>query len=340
MKFSRSVIPALNIRSLVWQGDALVDWVSGGRTFHLDGTFCDSRINWAFPFDAACATSDGRFAVIYQRCGTKALLLSGSECLRELNRSFYQAHAYEYPMWIWQAPDDRILIAHCPEHYNQIEIDDAQTGERLTQGKRTPGDFFHSRLRVNPAGTRLLSAGWAWHPWNNVLYFDIGEALHNPSHLDKTDDIAPHSFNVSLAEHSSACWQTDDRVLIAASAETEDANEVVEVDAPESRLRPNGIAVYDVPSRRYVKSVVLDELAGMMMPIGENHAVCFFKHPRIVDLDSGKTITQWDDLDTGTQTSSIIWNAKLPALATDAENRRFAVAGANEITVIQIEEEK
>ena len=314
-----------------------MDWVSGGRVFHLDGTCRDPRINWAFPFDAVCATPDGRFAVIYQRCGTKALLLSGTKCLRELNRSFYQAHAYEYPICIWQAPDERVLIAHCPEHYNQIEIDDAQTGERLTQATRSPRDFFHSRLQVNRAGTRLLSAGWAWHPWNNVLYFDIAEALRNPSLLDQDDTIAPNSFNVCLAEHSSACWQTNDRVLIGASSEEEDPQEVVEANAPELRLRPKGLAVYDLASRVYVKSVVLDEPSGMMMPLGEDHAVCFFKHPRIVSLDSGKTIEQCDDLDTGTQSSSIIWNAKLPVIAVDAENRRFAVAGAKEVTVIQVE---
>ncbi len=313
MKYSRSVIPASKVPSLVWQGDALVDWVSGGRTFHLDGTCRDPRINWAFPFDAACSTPDGRFAVIYQRCGTKALLLSGTECLRELNRSFYQAHVYEYPIWIWQAPDDRVLIAHCPEHYNQIEIEDAQTGERLTQASRSPRDFFHSRLRVNRAGTRLLSAGWAWHPWNNVLYFDLAEALSNPSHLDRDDNIAPNSFNVCLAEHSSACWQTNDRVLIGASSEEEDPQEVVEVNAPELRLRPRGIAVYDLASGVYVRSLVLDEPAGMMMPLGEDHAVCFFKHPRIISLASGKTIVQYDDLDTGTDLTGEIctrWNER------------------------------
>jgi len=59
--------------------------------------------------------------------------------------------------------------------------------------------------------------------------------------------------------------------------------------------------------------------------------------PEIVNLDSGKTIVQWDDLDSGAQSSSIIRNAKLPVLALDAENRRFAVAGVNEIVVIQVE---
>ena len=337
VNFSRTIIPASNVSSLVWQGDKLVDWVHGGKTFHLDGTRQDARINWAFPFDAACATPDGRFAVIYQRCGTKALLLRGTKCLRELNRSFYQAHVYEYPICIWQSPDGGVLLAHCPEHYNQIEIEDAESGERLTKGARSPRDFFHSRLRVNTAGTRLLSAGWAWHPWDGVIYFDIAEALRDPSHLDKHDNIAPHSFNVCLAEHSTASWQTNERVLIGASSEEEDTAEAAEVDAPELRLRPRGIAVYDVPSGCYIKSAVLDEVAGTMMPLGETHAVCFFKYPRIVDLESGKTVVRWDDLDTGAQTSSIIRDAKLPPLAIDVEKHRFAVAGAEGITVIQID---
>jgi hypothetical protein len=74
----------------------------------------------------------------------------------------------------------------------------------------------------------------------------------------------------------------------------------------------------------------------MMMPLGEGmwFASCT---TRIVSLDSGKTIVRCDHLDTGTQSSSIICDAKLPVMAVDAENRLFAVAGANEITVIQVE---
>jgi len=58
-----------------------------------------------------------------------------------------------------------------------------------------------------------------------------------------------------------ACWQTNDRVLIGASTEEEDPHEVIETKAPELRLRPRGIAVYDVVSSLYMKSVVLDEPA-------------------------------------------------------------------------------
>jgi len=337
MKFSRLVIPGAKAASLTWCGDALVDWVSGGDVFHLDGQRKESRVSWGFPFDAACATEDGEYAVVYQRTGTKGLLLCEGRIVRELNRSYYSANAYEYPISIWRASDGRVLIAHCPEEYCRIEIEVAASGERLTQGTRKPQDFFHSRLMVNAAGSRLLSAGWVWHPWSSVLYFDIREALHDPSHLDQTDNKAPGSFHIGLAEHASACWQTNERVLLGGSSEEEDQTEVAETSAPALRLRPGGIAVYDVVSRSYVKSVVPNEVPGAMMPLGESHAVCFYKDPRVVSLDSGETIVQWEDLDTGKQVSSIIWNTKLPPLAIDVKRHRFAVAGPDNITVMQVD---
>jgi hypothetical protein len=132
--------------------------------------------------DAACATPDGRFAAVYERVGTKALLLRDGGILRELNRSYYQAKAYEYPICIWWNGDHRPLIAHCPEEYCRIDIEDAESGACL-----------------NTARTRLLSAGWVWHPLDSVMYFDIVEALHNSKHLDRADNTAPGSFHVGLA---------------------------------------------------------------------------------------------------------------------------------------------
>jgi hypothetical protein len=337
MNFSRLFIPAHDIASLVWRGDTLVDWVRGGAVFHLDGKCQEARVAWGHPFDAACATPDGWFAVVYERVGTKALLLRDGRILRELNRSYYQAKAYEYPICIWRNADHRTLIAHCPEEYCRIDIEDAESGACLTVGKRKPQDFFHSRLMVNTARTRLLSAGWVWHPLDSIMYFDIIEALRNPEHLDRADNTAPGSFHVGLAEHASACWQSNERALLGASSEEEDPTEVAEPNASALRLRPRGIAVYDVVSHSYIKSVVLDEVAGTMMPLGERYAVCFYKHPRVVSLDSGETVLRWDDLDTGSQVSSIIWDKKHPPLALDSENRRFAVAGADGITVIQID---
>ena len=276
MKSTRLDIPATGIDSLTWCGDTLVDGVGGGRVFFLDGRCEDPHVAWAFPFDAAQATEDGRFAVVYQRGGTKALLLHDGEILRELNRSYYCAHAYEYPICLWQRADGRSLLAHCPEAYCQIDIEDAASGERLTRGTRKPPDFFHSRLAVNRAGTRLLSAGWVWHPVDAVVYYDVDEALRQPQHLDSIERGAPHSRDVCLAEETSACWQTDTRVLLGGSGE-EDRERVEETEG--RRLRPGGIAVYDVVSRAYVSSIVLGQTPGTIMPLGAEWAVCFYGHP-------------------------------------------------------------
>lgn len=337
MKFSRTVIPASGVASLTWCGDVLIDWVRGGTVFYLDGTHKRASVNWAFPFDSASATKDGHFAVIYQRLGTKALLLRDGKLLRELNRSFYQASVYDYPICLWQTQNGKTLMAHCPEEYCRIDIDDAETGARLTQGDRKPRDFFHSRLAVNNNGTRLLSAGWVWHPLDCVVTFDIAEAIRHPAHLDDLGYCAPGSRYVSLAEESSACWQTADRLLLGASEEEEDKHDLEDAATiGEPRLHPRGIAVYDVVSRTYLQSIVLDEVSGKMMPVGTTHAVCFYRHPKLVALDTGKVVASWEDIHTGTQMSSISQNAQNPPLAIDVEQQRFAVFGSGGITVIQI----
>lgn len=337
MQATRLVIPAASVASLAWCGDKLVDWVGGGKVFRLDGNCEDPRVNWAFPFDAVCATPDGRYAIIYQRLGTKALLLREGECLRQLNRSFYHAHTYEYPICIWQAPDGRTLIAHCPEQYCRIDIEDADTGERFTEGVREPRDFFHSRLMVNSTGTRLLSAGWVWHPCDAVVYYEVAEALRNPAHLDDIGASAPGSRNVGLAEESSACWQTPERVLLGGSSEEDEQQEADIGDIGEPRLHARGIAIYDVVSRCYVKSVVLAEIPGTIMPLGASHIVSFYRHPKIISLDSGEVVARWDDLDTGNQASSILTrDARIPPLAIDVQNRRFAVGGPCGIDIIQV----
>jgi hypothetical protein len=336
LKFSRTVIPATNVVSLTWCGDSLIDWVCGGTVFYLDGTRKKANVSWAFPFDAACATKGGHFAVIYQRLGTKALLLRDGKFLRELDRSFYHAHVYEYPVCIWQSAS-RTLLAHCPEEYCRIDIDDAESGARLTRGNRKPSDFFHSRLMVDNTGTRLLSAGWIWHPWDSVVTFDIAEALSNPTVLDNLRGCAPASRHLSMAEESSACWQTPERLLLGASTEQEDLTDKDAVLIGEPRLHPGGIAVYDLVSQTYTQSVTLGEPPGTMMPLRQSHVVCFYRHPKLVSLDSGEVVLRWEDLDTGNQVSSISESARVPPLALDAENQRFAVFGPAGITVIQFE---
>src|ERR1700761_6126937 len=158
--FTLQTIRTQATRSLVWQGDTLVDWVDGNRWRLDDGRMTRGSFSPGYRFDAACATAAGRTVAIYERLGTKAVLVRDGKVLRELDRSYYHADAYEYPMALFIGPDGRVLIAHCPDAYNRLDFEDALTGERLTtHPEREPRDYFFSRLTLNPSGTRLMSAG-------------------------------------------------------------------------------------------------------------------------------------------------------------------------------------
>lgn len=325
------------VRSLVWVGDELIDWVLGGTRFGLDGSVHRAGVSYAYRFDAAVATRDGKFAVIYERTGTKGLVLREGEILREINRSFYQAHVYEYPICIWTAADGRILMAHCPESYSQIDIEEIESGERLTEaGNREFVDYFYSRLQVNPSGTRLVSAGWVWHPVDCVRFLDIPQMPRDTGSLDRSWwDASIHKHHFGLIEECSACWQTDDRLIVAAGRE-EDPPEEDEDHGDALCLHPNGIVVYDIPDDTCVRSVQLQKPAGTMMPVGDDRVVAFNEHPHLVSLIDGKVLEEWPDIPSGTQLSSIIRDYRPPPMAFDQENHRFAVAEGDRIHVVTL----
>lgn len=91
------VIPAAGVRSLRWDGETLVDDADGGARFDLDGTVHGRRFGVSFRFDRAVVSPTGRFTVLLERYGTKAVLFDQGRVLRELDRSFYFANVYEYP---------------------------------------------------------------------------------------------------------------------------------------------------------------------------------------------------------------------------------------------------
>lgn len=87
MEFIERIIKHSSVRSLVWQGDELVDWVGGGTRFAMDGMITPASVYFAGNFDAAVATSSGDIVVIYKRLGTKAIVLENGRVEREINRS-------------------------------------------------------------------------------------------------------------------------------------------------------------------------------------------------------------------------------------------------------------
>lgn len=82
---------------------------------------------------------------------------------RELNRSYYFAKDFDYPIALAAISGGRVVIIHCPNSYDTVEIEDAETGEVLGK-KKSDKMEFQSRLSVSADGRFLLSRGWFWHP--------------------------------------------------------------------------------------------------------------------------------------------------------------------------------
>ncbi len=322
----------MNLQSLVWEGDSLVDWAGGGERFHLDGTR-RQRVYTSFGsmFDRAVGLPDGSFTVIYGRLGTKAVLLKKGKVLRELNRSYYCADAYEYPVAVFKLFDGRPVIAHCPDHYNVIQIEDADTGERLTMRRRKAMDVFHSRLAASANGRTLLSAGWVWHPFGVVNVFDLPSALEDPASLDGAGLPA---FEQVAGEVQSACFVDDDQILIATDPTEERLDEP---DHNPTALGQGELGCWSLSTGDFIYRTKVGRSMGTMMAVGLSQVLAFFEHPRLIDCRSGAVLEEWDDLDSGRQTSSIVWRrAADPVLALDSQRGRFALVDSGGITVIQV----
>lgn len=319
-------IKAPGIRSICWAGETLIDWVAGGRVLHPDGTVQYATVNYAYRFDAVVNSACGKFAVIYEKLGTKGLVLAQGEVLREINRSFYHAHDYEYPICIFQTRSGRVLMVHCPDEYNRLEIEDIETGERLTSSKkRQPADFFHSRLRVSRDGRWLLSAGWVWHPWNDVAIFDIDAALQEPETLDRSMHRPDIAGEVTAAE-----FLHDNRVLISTFEENSS-----DQDIEAGGVGVNALAVLAPSTFAVLSYVTVNEPTGTLMPIGDNHVIGFYEHPKLLSHKTGDVLKRWDSIYSGNQMSSMIWaGISVPPIACDPLNRRFAVADEEFVSII------
>ena len=158
MRWSSRELRAKNAGSLLWMQGDLYDVAQGWR--RVGGTQ-ESGVQWAAfgNFDIAARSPREDLGSLVDSDGTKALLLEpGGRVVRELNRSWYCASAYRFPLVLLTLPSGETGVAYCPDNYSQIEIEVARTGERLTaHGKRQPADVFHSRLQVSPDGGSMAS---------------------------------------------------------------------------------------------------------------------------------------------------------------------------------------
>ena len=269
MRAERSFLPTLNPpASLCWAGDSLIDWVAGGLQHHLDGQTFDPHARFAYRFDAAVMSPDGRYAVLYEKLGTKGLLLREGKILRELNRSFYHATTYEYPVALHTFPSGRTLLAHCPDEYCRLELEDADTGQRLTQRKSESPDAFHSRLQFSRDGRYLLSAGWVWHPLNMVWVFDVERALEAPESLD--EPAQPNTGDWGCEFHGAAFGENGTLFLHSDEPFS---------DGPPS---PESLGVYSLTESRMLSVAPLEQSLGTFMAVGP-YLLDLLGHPSLIE---------------------------------------------------------
>lgn len=315
-------------RSLVFQGDTLVDWVGGGARWHLhDGSFQRASVNYAYPFDAAVTTASGEWVVLYTRLGTKGVILHDGTVHREINRSFYHANEYEYPIALLADPNGRTLLAHCPNAYNELELADIATGECLTPRTATPlADVFYSRLSASPSGRHLVSAGWIWHPIDVVQTLDMAAALG-----DRPDSAGAVCHTLAVGEDCSAAWSDDDLLVVTRGAENEPEG------WDDHGLPPGHLGIFSMVNGTFLStSPIADRIpAGPIMPVDGTRAIFFHKHPRLLSFTTGEVVHEWPDLDTGNEAGAILRGRRLrPPIAFG--KRRFAVAGEGEIIVVDV----
>ncbi len=319
-EIKRTIIPinrGRKVRSLCWRGDELIDW-AGSERYQLDGTSSGLGAIYAYRFDHAISLHHREYVVLYEQLGTKGLILKSGSIVREINRSFYQAHVYEYPVTLFTLADGREVIAHCPDQYNVIEIEEVESGKRLTSRTGESADFFHSRLQVSTNGKFLLSAGWIWHPFDTIQLFDIALALQTPESLDQNwhSDL----INADVREIQSAAFNGPDLIVFGGESEEETPC----------------LGVYSIQANSVLTSCGLDSPAGTLMPLGDV-AVSFYKNPKLLDLATGKVLIRWPELSTGQQNSSIVHHIDpVPPIALDPLNQRFAVAESEAITVVEL----
>lgn len=310
--------------SLLWYANDLYD-VAGGWT-KLTGEPESSR--WApfGEFDTAVMSPGEDLVALVDSVGTKALLMRPlGPVIREVNRSWYHASDYRYPLALFTLPDGRTGLAHCPQEYCRLEFEVAETGEPLTAAAdREPPDVFHSRLMVRKDGSHLLSAGWLWHPVGVAAIFDIERALADPRLLDAAPGST--SFLDLAGMEVQAATFVEDRVCVFLVDEFGD-----------EPLKPSTLGRWSPARDGFVWAVTPQADINDLLPCGP-HILALSTHPQLYDGKDGQLIAEWPELRIPGSYGSIVHGRRAGSavVAVDPARPRFAVAGPDVVSIITL----
>ncbi len=320
----RKTIEAYSVRTIDWFDNKVVDWNSAGTQYSEDGeTKQLHKYHFGFVCDGSITSENGEYVLIYQKLGTKGLLLKNGELLREINRSYYQSAVYEFPA-TFLTFKNRTYLVHCPFGYNQIDFEDVETGEIATNVKtRKPHDIFHSRLEVSFDNKYLMSKGWVWHPLDVIELFDIEKCFENPNLLDK--GMSPANVN---AEISSASFIDNNKIILLAS-KSGFADEETDL------IKDGQIAIWNFKTGDILNPINVNAEIGNIFAINDTKCWDLYNYPKIIDLKSGKVIDKMEEIDSGKQGSSIIHHlSDLPKIAFNKKTKQIAIAKDNTIEIL------
>lgn len=309
-------------------GEHLIDWVNGGSIYSLNGEVKYGQRSYDYKFNSAIQSDDGTYAVIYEKLGTKALLLKHGEILRELNRSFYKASAYEYPIAFLKLPDGEYALIHCPSEYCLIEIEYVESGIKITQMDRNPDDCFHSRFRVSPSNSMLLNTGWVWHPYDIIALYNIQDGIKDNLIFDR-----PKAHFPIHAEACSAEFLSDDLLVVSSNPDDPLSEEEL---SDTLNLYPGQIGLFSITQHRFLKKVTIDFKPGTLIPINEDLILDLYEHPKLVDLNSGEIKQRFEDINSGEQSSSIIHHIPpVPPVAVSQDRKSIAFGQGEKIELLE-----
>ncbi|MBD1383671.1 hypothetical protein IDJ75_00145 [Mucilaginibacter rigui] len=317
----RQIITANFIQTICWEGDLIVDW-SSGRKYSLDGKEKQFGVHWGWG-DSVINSSDGKYIFIYKKLGTKGLIIKNGELLREINRPYYCSNAFEFPA-AFITVENRTYLIHCPIAYNQLDFEDVETGEIITNiDNRKPIDRFHSRLEISPDGRWLMSKGWVWHPLDMIMVFDIKKCLVNPQLLDE-----PRLYPNVNVEVCTASFVDENIVVIGSSDVVLDEEEVGD-------LPPKHICLWNLRTDKLSKPVAIKENFGNLFAINSNCAWDLFDFPKIINLNTGEIIEQNEEINSGKQNSSIIDNTdSFPSIIFNKKTGQIAIKANEKIELL------
>ncbi len=303
-----------------------MDFVAGGNTYRLDGSYEQTQLEYGFGFDSAIVSDNGVYAVVYVRLGTKGILLNNGEMIREINRPYYCSDAYEYPIAFLKLPNGEYAIVHCPENYNEVVLESIDSAERTVIGKKVEGGPFFSRLKVNPSGKVIMHCGWWWHPFGLGATIDIEGC--SPDSLRNKEWNEPFTSQVEIC---SCDFLTDDLVVVSATDEAFDSDEEVK------GLGLNEIGLFSLKENQFLKKVRPEGeyKRGTLIAIDENVVLDLYELPKLIDLNTGAIVQEFEDINSGVQDSSIIWGINnVPPIAVNKVNKRIAIANGCTIHVL------